>query len=36
MRRRRTLVREVVCDALTDRAEAIRRVNAELDSHGGE
>jgi predicted HicB family RNase H-like nuclease len=29
-----TLVRDVICDALTERAEAIRHINAELDSRG--
>lgn len=39
-RRRHTdlnsLVRDVVCDALTERAEAIRRINAELDQRDGQ
>lgn len=39
-RRRRTdlntLVRDVICDALTERAEAIRQSNAELDGRSGE
>ncbi len=39
-RRRHTdvnsLVRDVVCDALTERAEAIRQINAERDGRSGE
>ncbi len=31
---RNSLVRDVVCDAPTERAEAIRRSNAERDSRG--